>query len=986
MSDNPWVTAANQTSQPQTATAESNPWSVAASRLQPQTPQFDNSQPTPELKARAEFNINAGLNNIVNFGKNAINDVQDLTQGMTAMGSELMARGRTSAQVPFIHSNLNRNLWNDAEAARRGLPAGTQMPADEDMAGAMVPAIAGDFKQKYIDPAIEGGATDFIPSPLQAWGSALRGGKPADPRALMKYPNQFFNHPVQTTLDVAPVLPGAGKVVSTAGKIANKVGLTRVAAKLVPQEVKAASAIQKVFGNADKNFKAWSRQTDGELFNLYNQIPPEVQKQLIPGAEFTDEAATITVSQSPQAQAFLAKVREYNNVIKKKALEHGLATEDDFLKAEYGPSFLAGNPGMTAAELDHVLPQLREMKAAWDQAGSTPTYFGVLFKQQVARGHQPSMLHDFAKSLDQTTAKDTPGFLENRTAATAGTVDGMSTIRTTGHSMDAMAVATKRIQEGYRFFAIKDAVDDLFKHPGMVNVPNGVPFDAASFLQKVGAGAGLSKENIAALVNQMGHGQIQLPKATAEYLKHIAEAMDAPERMAAGAIETAAYKNLYQKPAQILKRWLLGYDLSWPGIQWVQGAMMFGSHAFEGPQHIVSSIAAAAMSLVPKYRNLVPKELLADYNALTKLAPEGNKILNALKNVVDFIPDKVVYPLTNAVDNHWRIAGTLYEAMKRNGFKPPTAENLKAVIEQSHGDITKRIYDHYGDYGTPGSALSRAANDTVMFMPWLVNAARFGKTMVKEHPWKTSALSQAAQQAPNYLQDKENTPSYALQGGAVPFGKDPQGNPQVMWKPGMLPHTQVLQTTQQIAGLTSGELGADPRGVSFNPTWNIPAYGMAAVDSKLKFNFKPPNLVEYGNTGLYMTQEQFKQMEETGEVPKNLQEWRPNTVDTAAQKVFPREYLLGTRVKEFPGLPSDQSTLLGEKAPKRINGGEIQKGIHGDNFVQMLLEYGPPTWGRFAPTQLPYDASTEEAIGASQRKKTILKERIKNRNKEDEKK
>ncbi len=883
----------------------------------------------------------------------------------------------------MYHAAGNKPLWQNY--AQPGTPD------DGMIAQQMLGNTAVDYFNNYAAPGIEAAILHS------------KGADEAAGRALGRYQSQVYEHPIQTVLDV-PIIPGlkgAGRMIKMGTQAAMDVPLVARAANAAGRVTNAIppirnarvfNTINKVFSGADAKFTQEMRGINSELDQLYQAVPDDVKPQLIPGAHVTDEIARAAIDHSPEAQAFLAKVNEYNERIANEAIKRGMLTPEQVERTLYEPFALAMK---SEGALNQAAPMARDLtaqdiaaaKAALDRAGIQPTYFGLIYKDAIKKLPQ-NMRSVFANNLNKPESlSQKPGWMQPREKASFGyTADGMGTIVSPEQSLNALAVAKKRIHDGLQFFQLQHAVDDLLQNPTLAGLQPGkgmTPFDGSQFLKDAAKQAGFGAKEAEALAAGLPETAraISLPTGVTKWLKRLVQLQDSAADNLHSFMDHPIYKYGYRKPAQVFRRALLGYDvLGWPSIQFVQGGMMFGGHAFEGPHRMLSSLMALGMSLVPKYRNLVPKELLADYQKLVEVAaPEGmaNR-LNGVKNALNFIPDKLTYPLVNAADNHWRIAGTLYEAMKRGkGFGPKA---LADTIDQHYGDITQSVFNHYGDFRPTGSPYERLMNDTVMFSPWLVNANRIASTMVTQHPYKTAALSNLAQQAPSAFQDPRITPDYLIRAGAVPYGpnqKDPNNDQLVSLKPGVIPFAQPFQTAQAAANLFTPWLnptGGDPRGLTLNPV--IPF-----VPTQEQIN---PNLVPYGKG--YVTRADFEEAKEQGKpVPadKIIKEFHNDPITAGMQRFFPRQTQQLLRAKEFPFVPSGGSSLIGEAAPQRVDRGKRREGVYGKDVLQNLLQYGL-LYGRFAPTAAKMDKEQEEGMQKKEYVKARVRDALMNANKDDD--
>lgn len=934
-----------------------------------------------------------------NIVDNGIKDVNDLTQGGVAMASAAAKRLRDIGTTTWDQMHQLGSSQLSDKLLHTGISDGKF--AIDTLSGA-----AQDYYHRYIDPLVSG-----------------------DPG---RFAQQLQHHPFNSMLDLAPVPKAAGALAKmgdealTQGvkayalhstteegaRMAGREAVTQAVDKLeaaksalkpdfaalpfIKEPLERAQVFNEVrdaLRGANFHYQDYLKKTNGELNRAYADVPNFIKPFIIEAGEGTNRVAMDMVRGSVVSENFMKLAQKHTDRITNELIRHGFMTQEDAMRARYGPAYMAfrhrvGKP-INAGQLkdpEHMAGMSR-LQDKLNTLGIKPHYFGIMQATEAAK----YLEREVGVPLNQIK-KESTGFLEARDKAVIQhppNAPARTKLRNTSHEQDARNAAAVRIFQGARLLHIMKALQKISNNSLLsTNQKGWVKVDMAHVMGRAAEASGLDKSAITQFLANV-QKEIVLPVEAAQHIHQFLTDFRTPA--------------VYNWAATTFKYCLLGPDIFWGAIQFAQNGVMAAT-TVRRPQEIGNAFLSMVLTTSDKAaRELVPGHLVEGHQAIgtgaakainNELLSSGEKWAHVAKQIITLSwADKLLqanFGIAREGNNYWRITAAnafMMRELELSGANPKIIQRMlegSAGIEKLKEDlkagyrnealekkVTQDVFDVLGHYEKERGLAGKALVASLPFWPWMEHAWTYSKWSYHETPVKTAMLASITKVAGDALQ-KGDIPDYWKRMGGVPAGRDADGHPLVMVNGSLTPFMQTPENIRQVLGTIAPFFGnegehqeAGVESLALNPWLKIGLWFAANVKEGGR-EYEDPRLFPYGNG--HVSRDTMKQVMETGIAPdhtKIQQHVKPNIIDALGQTFIPREWTLAARIFESPkGVPSDMTSFVtNQHAPKKLSGGKNQTPLP---LTEYLIDFG-----KFAPKQTKFNTEDEQSIEASMMKKAI---------------
>jgi len=884
---------------------------------------------------------------IMQLPQNAWNDVKQLGPGLNTIGSLMKARAFEMTPAGGQH-NLFRIF---PEKANFQPGSNDYLPSDPETIGRIGGAIGQSYAKNYVTPAYK----------------ALTGQGPV--QDIFDYP---LKHPLYAALDLAPAakLLGGEKLVNAIkgsqavqnATNAAKQGAATLGGKTLDAlnqsehftnvtdwlgeklaDMKAAKEISEPLA---RRVEKENQLFQSELKPYWDAIPPKLRNQVSSYAEGWHGNQWSNMPTPPVIQAYLDKARDISKLMQHRISD--VVGQDEILHSAYYPAAarMYGHDAFKTLSHDAQMEKIQQVRAEMERRGINPVYSPWMRSAEVRKTlNSPATLEGSA-----TKWRNKPGFLKKKTSDGSGFHDMHY------DAIHARFLQVSKWQHAYKIVLDKalKASDDLIANTASEELKQAIksgalkPVDAHTIYRTIIGSQmkGFSPDEMASALKALP-GQVYLPQPMANAL----------EKLTGNHDFFGTFGKILGTTASITRRYMLGLNPAYPEVQGIQNIAMLEFVQNNGPRSAWLSLNAWSLAANAEIRALIPMEIAASGQALeagsnaqhlfgdiTKLGPVAKamekskavevaaKALNP--NNIDKAVDMNMYRMS-VYDNACRAKAAIQLALTYSEDFPEVGQLIKGVLSTTEAaerlqlafskpqlveQISKGVNDVLGDF-------SRAAmNGPVMgplrkvalFPAWYKVFWNFASKLPQNNPYKTSILSQMAQQYPALFGDGR-LPQWMQKAGYVPLQgqTNPQGAPLYMGGSNWNPSSTLVELAEMLEQPVSSTADSSVM-TAINPLLSLAVFYTLHKNPSSMRDYSDPRLVKYDH-------KQYKPEDAAVGNFQKEQHPRPNLVELAARNIFTYPTNIGERIFEKLMSGGEKSQMTSpislESAPKKIHGG-----------------------------------------------------------------
>jgi hypothetical protein len=880
---------------------------------------------------------------ITDIPGNAWKDITDLGPGLSAFGS--LAKARIYEATPM----------GGFKPIVRPFDLSANEPSDFKTIGNLGMAIGNQYKQNYWDPMVQGRGTD-IP---KYWAQHPVTGFMADALPFI---------PIADTVGIpAKIAQGAGAVAAKAAPIVNK-----VAGATASVGAKALDAARESnhFGDivtslerahqAARESKAFTgplldritqehRAIQGTLRPLWDAIPAEVQPHV---SAFAEGWHPELIAHGPSAipasvQSYLSAANSVSSVMQKQ-IEH--LTPAAVMEANrYYPAGLHLS-GIAPEEFVKLPKQMQNefvqnARAQLDSKGITPQYSPWMKTREVQKIlrdptslEEPAVKQGIKRAAGR--AEEKPGFAREK----ASTGENF-------HGKHYEALQARYLQVQKYVGAYEAILERAIKNSKGTLTPELATELEAGTVKSVDAHS-LYKKMVKATMGSFSEIEIaSAVKALPRDLILPAPMADALESLGKSPNFFGQAGKIFGNVASAQRRFMLGFNPTYPEMQALQNLFMLGITQFKGVRDSFKSIGAFALAMSKDVRGMIPADIAADAIAqeanglrlLDRLGPLGR----AAENFIDANMQRM-----QVYDQATRMAAAVKIALDASEKSPELGGKIMRILTAAEAaDRIKNVFANpilaetvakevnwvLGDFSAKNvnTGVMKAIRSGVLWASWYKTFGQFAMRLPANNPYKTLILTRLAQVAPDQFIDKR-LPEWMQKAGyvALPGKTNAQGMPMYLGASS----TNPLATLPEFFEMASAPFDTHTDSTIFAGMNVLVAIGIAGLAHKNPSSmrdFSDPRLVKFQG-------KQFERKDALAGDQSKAKHPVPNMVEFIARNVFSYPTATAERVFEKARSGGEKSqftsVISNESAPKmKGRTGEVVKAPEWETLIGNTL-------------------------------------------------